>query len=313
MRCKLALLLAALLAVLSGCSLAQPEEGNGDRFAGFFVVYDSMDAVRDSFENNPNLTTYGTDTLRTQYGTYSLPQEIVVGEKQKDGQYSFGMEGRSLFLVHGSDPNGSQIFSETISDMANLQLECQDSENETANIISGTLYIGPPLDAGPEWDQFTDSGYLTFYRVYETSEGMVYLKNSGNGSVGLGSYYETHTYASALAGKKASETIKVTVNMEYKPRLEKLTVSQFDGNNTLLQSDELALREELPELECLPDTAWVLVEEESRDGTVRTAYSPPDSGEESWHTVVLLDDSGLGKAADLFIRFAHTEEDRQGG
>ena len=90
---------------------------------------------------------------------------------------------------------------------------------------------------------------------------MVYLKNSGNGSVGLGSYYETHTYASALAGKKASETIKVTVNMEYKPRLEKLTVSQFDGNNMLLQSDELALREELPELECLPDTAWVLVEE----------------------------------------------------
>ena len=63
MRCKLALLLAALLAVLSGCSLAQPEEGNGDRFAGFFVVYDSMDAVRDSFENNPNLTTYGLSLI----------------------------------------------------------------------------------------------------------------------------------------------------------------------------------------------------------------------------------------------------------
>ena len=147
---------------------------------------------------------------------------------------------------------------------------------------------------------------MTFFGVYEASDGTVYLDDSGNSSNGLGAYSENRTFSKITNGKMTSETIEVTVNAEYAPRLEKLTVSQFDGSNTLLQSDDLALREDLPEVECLPETAWVLVEEQSADGTARTAYSASDVTEEepeARHTVVLLDKDGLGTAAELCIRF----------
>ena len=88
-------------------------------------------------------------------------------------------------------------------------------------------------------------------------------------------------------------------------------MSQFDDTNTLLQADELALREDMPEVACLPETAWALVEEQSADGTVRTAYSAgADSGEEpvARHTVILLDRDGLGTAAELCFPFSFRQE-----
>ena len=311
MRCKLALLLAALLAVLSGCSLAQPEAGDssGGRFAGFFVVYDTdrKNCGRGRIYSSPNLITQGEKMLDTDFGKVGVPRNIVVGE-EKDGKYSFGIEGRSLFLIHGSDP---VPFCDTVSDMADSQLrqeaEFNEGKGDTVTYrISGTVYIGPPADAGPDWQWYNDGGGMTFFRVYEASDGTVYLDDSGNSSNGLGAYSENRTFSKITNGKMTSETIEVTVNAEYAPRLEKLTVSQFDGSNTLLQSDDLALRENLPEVECLPETAWVLVEEQSADGTARTAYNASDVTEEepeARHTVVLLDKDGLGTAAELCIRF----------
>lgn len=302
------LLAALLLADLTGGSLAQPEAGDsgGDRFAGFFVAYDVTGSGRDAFYDNPNLTASGAKTVDTEYGAFSLPRNILVGKKGKDGQYTFpGIEGLCLFLIHGEMDGGSP-YTEVVSDMSDCENNVTQTDAETLYECSGTAYLGPPLDAGPDWDQYTDAGIVTYYRVYEAPDGTVYLDGGGNSvSGGLGSYSENRTISTTVDGKISSETIQVTVRGEYAPRLEKLTVSQFDGNNALLQSDELALRDDMPEVECLPETAWVLVEELSADGTTRTLYNAPQKGEEpsATHTVVLLDDDGWGRTAALNIRF----------
>lgn len=311
MKRRLALLLSGLLFVLTGCSLAQPEAGDsaGDHFAGFFVVYDVTGSGRDAFYDNPNLSASGTKTLDTEYGKLSLLRDILVGERGKDWQYTFpGMEGLCLFLVHGENESGSP-YSSVVSDLdrGDWGTNVNFTEGETVHTLDGTAYIGPPLDAGPDWDQYTGVGILTFYRVYEAADGTVYLDGSGNSSGGLGSYSENRTFSAMENGKPTAETIEVTVHMEYAPRLEKLTVTQFDENNALLRSDDLALREDLPEVACLPETAWALVEEQSGEGTVRTAYSASEVTEEepeARHTVVLLDEDGLGTAEELCIRFS---------
>ena len=318
MKRKLMLLLAVLLAVvladLTGGSLAQPEAGDSSegRFAGFFVAYDVTGTGRDAFYDNPNLTASGSKTLDTEYGKLSLPRNILVGKEGKDGQYTFpGMEGLCLFLVHGEMDDGSP-YAKVISDMHVLEKTATHADRETCYEFSGTAYLGPPLNAGPGWDRYTSAGILTYYRVYEAPDGTVYLDGSGNSaSSGLGSYSENRTFSTMEDGEMSSKTIKVTAHAAYAPRLEKLTVSQFDDTNTLLQADELALREDMPEVACLPETAWALVEEQSADGTVRTAYSAgADSGEEpvARHTVILLDRDGLGTAAELCIRFSVRQE-----
>ena len=309
MKRKLILLLAGLLAALSGCSLAQPEarEAVGDRFAGFFLVYDAAGSGRDAFYNNPNLTASGEKTVDTEYGAFSIPRSILVGKEVEDGKYIFpGVDGSCIFLIHGETDDGSP-YTEVISDMSDCENNITQTDTETLYECSGTTYFGPPLDAGPDWDQYTGAGILTYYRVYEAPDGTVYLDGTGNSiSGGLGSYSEDRTFSTMEDGEmSSSETIKVTVHGQYAPRLEKLTVSQFDDNNTPLQADELALRDDLPEVTCLPETAWVLVEEQSADGTARTLYSAPQAGEEPSviHSVVLLDDDGWGRTAALDIRF----------
>ena len=118
------------------------------------------------------------------------------------------------------------------------------------------------------------------------------------------SFTEAASYAATVNGETAEDTISVKVSVEAVPRLEKLAVSQFDGTNTLLQSEELAPAEALPEISCLPETAWVLVEERFADGTVeRTAYNVPGpDGEPISHPFILLDSGGLGTAAQLTIQ-----------
>lgn len=80
--------------------------------------------------------------------------------------------------------------------------------------------------------------------------------------------------------------------------------TQFDENNAILQSDDLNLQNDRPELHCLPETAWVLVEEFTSDGTERAVYDPPEGEDPVSHEYVLLDEEGLGSMAYLNI-YAH--------
>lgn len=141
--------------------------------------------------------------------------------------------------------------------------------------------------------------------MYQTPEGTPYLDGSGNSFTSGGSYTytETETCTRQENGRTWTDSIRVTVCVQPVPRLERLLVTQFDEANAVVRSDDMALREALPEVECEAETAWVLVEEVSKDGTVRTVYNvPEEDGDPVSHQVVLLDANGLGRTAELMIR-----------
>ena len=150
-----------------------------------------------------------------------------------------------------------------------------------------------------------DKGVWQVYRVYVTPDGRPYINGEGNGfQGGFSGYTETNTYTTNTnGGKTREETLRVTVSSKTVPRLEKLVVTEFDAGNHILRSQELPLQEDLPDVRCGAETAWVLVEEVSAEGTKRTLYDIPEEAEEypDSHLVVLLDDEGVGQLAYLDI------------
>lgn len=307
----LAAALAALL-LLTGCSLAQPERKaeQGDRWVGFYV----MPEGRGSFYDNPNLTEYGTDSIDTEeFGALTFSREVLFAVKDGAGKYTFpGLEkGFSLFVYReysedASDHKGLDYAVGVASNMAPGEETTQISYTDegVSYSASGTIYYGPPLGV-TDWDAYENRGVWAAYRVFQAADGGIYLDGSGNSYSGGGSSFtETRTYTYAENGETVKEDkLTAAVKLQPIPRLEKLLVTQFDKTNAVVRSDDLALREALPEIDCEPETAWVLVEEISKGGTVRTLYNVPEEGEDPVsHQVVLLDGEGLGRLAYLTIQ-----------
>ena len=308
--------LAAALAVLllAGCSLAQPEkaEQQGDRWVGFYVV--PSQGYESDFYDNPNLEEYGSFQAETdQFGTLAFPQEVLFAVEDEAGNYTFpGLEkGYSLFVyreygVGEPDHKGRNYAMGIVSNMGPGEEgpQYKYTDEGISETASGTVYFGPPPGV-TDWDELTSGIIWRYYNVYQTQEGRIYLNGHGDSVNGAMSKTQTETRKTSLDGKTVQEeTVSITVAIKTVPRLERLVATQFDENNAILQSDDLNLQNDRPELHCLPESAWVLVEEFTSGGTERTVYNPPEGEDPVSHEYVLLDEEGLGSMAYLNI-YAH--------
>lgn len=308
--------LALILALLSlaGCSLARSEvvgpEG-GDRFVGFFVV-PLRQYGEDAFSASPYKEEYGAFSAETErFGAVSFPREVLFAEEDGTGKFTFpGIEEGYRLFVYRDYEDGSQggvnYAVAVASDMApgGESNQCKYTDEGISEIVSGTLYYGPPLGA-EDWDPYVNRVIWQYYRVYQTPEGRVYIDGSGDSAAGpMAGYTAEETRTRTENGKSYTDVVRVTVNMEAVRRLERLTVIQFGADNSVLRTDDLPLTgEELPEVLCEEGTGWVLVEERGGEETVRTVYNVPEEEPVS-HRVVLLDEAGLGRTAGLTVRGA---------
>lgn len=304
--------LAALL--LAGCSLARPEAAveNEDRWIGFYVV--PSRGYVDHLADNPYVEEYGSFSAETErFGTLSIPRDALFAVEDEVGNYTFpGIEkGYSLFIYRKYDPEhpGYQDRNYSVGVVSNMApgeetTQISYTGEGVSESASGVIYCGPPLGAPADWDAYTSGDMIwRYYNVYQTADGRVYLNGDGDSVNGLMSKTQTATNTRTENGESFTEILQVSVAMERAQRIERLVVTQFDENNAILRSDDLALGEELPEITCGPGTAWVLVEEINTDGTERTAYSVPGPEEDPVsHKVILLDEDGLGQLAYLTIR-----------
>lgn len=299
-------LLALTALLLTGCSLARAEAGpeeNGDRWVGFYVVpvQDSSDRVY----NNPYQEEYGSFSAETdQLGTLSLPRKVLFAVKDEAGSYTFpGIRtGFSLFYVDEmTEELGHCTALISNMDAHDNGVAITYTDEGSSITLSGTVYCGPPLDAA-DWDPYGDKTVWTFYRVYQTGDGRVYIDGSGDSTNGPMTHTSTETRAYTENGETVQEeTLSVTVAVETAPRLERLVVTQFDDNNAILQSEDLSLRNDRPAVRCQADAAWVLVEEIGPENTERAVYSVPEGEDPASHHFVLLDDDGYGYSACLDI------------
>ena len=306
----LCLLLAAVLTALAGCSLARPERETAaeDRWIGFYVVYNPP-GTYDTFSSNPHLTEMGTTSLDTgEYGTLAFPREVLLGVEDPDtGDLTFpGLTGYSLFIRHKQEDYGP--VTQVVSNMSPGEegTTLNSSDQGTAETASGVIWWGPPLDAPADWDP-NGSPHCTWhaYRVFETADGQtVYLDGSGNSYSGGGNmgFSEDAAYTYTENGESLTDSVSVSVSVKYTPRLTALRVVEFGDDNTVVNTTEVPLTEDLPALVPTADTAFLIVEEESGEGVKRTLYPASDWAEgATYHEVVLLDQEGRGRGAYLAI------------
>ena len=299
------LLLVLLTLTLTGCSLARAEvsPGSGDRWVGFYVA--PSQSGRDAFSNNPYLEEYGT--LRTeagQVGTLTFPKDVLFAVEDDTGNYTFPGFGTgfSLFYLDETTDAGSS-YVRVVSDMGAHEngLSFADRDEGSFITLSGTVYCGPPLGA-TGWAPYGNDTIWTFYLVYQTGDGRVYIDGGGDSTNGP----MTHSMTETRTVRKNDETIReetltVTAAVEAIPRLERLVVTQFDENNAVLRSEELSLQSDHTEVRCLAETDWILIEEISAEGVKRTACNIPEGEDTISHDYVLLNDDGYGCLAYLNI------------
>ena len=284
----LCLMPALVMALLTGCALAQPvrESSGADRWVGYYMVYvpqDVMDAGSDS-------------DLR--------PQGIVWGEWDETTEtITFPDMAGSALLMFGREDERITVPSVTEMSPGPEESRVSSSEQGDSVSVSGTVWCGPPLDAPSDWDREEDGGGWLPCLVYRTPAGGFYLDADtpfysfrSGGSV---FHQSDYTYRDD-DGTLRTDTLRMTVAMEYTPRLTALRVVEFDGNDQPLRTTDLPLSEDMPAVTAGPDATWVAVEEESAEGVERTSYSLTE-GEPVVHEVILLDEDGRGWGVDLTI------------
>ena len=115
-------------------------------------------------------------------------------------------------------------------------------------------------------------------------------------------FSEDAAYTYTENGESLTDSVSVSVSVKYTPRLTALRVVEFGDDNTVVNTTEVPLTEELPALSPAVDTAFLIVEEESGERVKRTLYSAEDLAEEpAYHEVVLLDQEGRGHGVYLTI------------
>ena len=311
----LALALCAVLA-LTGCSLARPEgapAGSGDgsgeetaseaRFIGLYLVYGEQ-GDRNAFGSNPNLTELGDKTLEAEgFGSFTVPREVLLAEWDEDKSWVFpGMEG--FYLLCTETVEDGVPVSSVSNTMDHVQSAVSVTDEGVTTTLSGTIYIGPPLDAPEEWSIYDMTGIWDAYKVYQTAEGVPYLDGSGDSfSGGPVGYTAEESWSRTVDGETEGVSVSVKVQLEEAPRLAAVTVYQFGAGGELLGSDPVPLDGTDPQVPWREGALWAAVEEtDIRGCVVPAAYGRPGPEEDpACHTFVLLDGRGLGRTATLTL------------
>lgn len=298
-----ALLLAGLLLGLSGCALARPEGEGGDRWLGYFVALADENHMVNGVDQEGWTEYGGGEQIQTELGAFNIPQRVLVARKE-NGRCTFpGLEGAEFFYMQFEDENGNR--SHTIqSDLSDGQFHVTETDEGTQTDLSGTFYYGLPKGrADWEWWHENETPWrLELCEVWQTADGTVYLKDSGP-SVGPGggmTYTRTQEYIRTEGDGSFSDSLKVSVSFTEISRLERLTVRQYGADGTLLESADLPVDGGGLTVKWLPGAAWAAVEEVRAGAAERTVYDRSDVEEQRLgHTVILLDENGLGHAAQI--------------
>lgn len=288
-------------------------------------------------EDRTGWVEYGSEQVNLDgFGTVNFAREVLFGQyDEENNRYIFpGKEGFNCFLavvpekdwpyeghttmMHGQIISGHndlwdrEVVVSTEDGTAKLSYGLEgggsapdpDPDADEFYYLHGKVYLGPPLD-DTNWNTEHFDYVYSAYRVYQTPDGRVYLTDSGSsyGARGMG-VTSTETSTITVNGKPATRVVKIGFTIEDAERFTQAAVTWFDGDNAPLAVRTLT-PEEIGEGLELPRPAgavWALVEEERRGGAVnRTVYTLEEEHPVT-HSLILLDDLGLGRDVALTLR-----------
>lgn len=287
---SLIFMLAAVLLVMSGCSLAVEDAGGADghdRLIGAFITKEYLDLfdMERYFNENADKLLRGGEISARDTAAYQGRLYAVMDE---EGEISFpGVEG-AMLLCPKLEDSGVEHYANISSGVSDVKLSVNATDYGDEQTLEGTVYA----NAG------------TFYAnpVYQSPDGSIYAV-SGNGYIMQSNWDAegevcaatlSETYTETWNGQTSSLTNSVTVHFAVKFPPKLITLYQMDEDNRILRAN-VYNPGSLPEtFTAEENAAYILVQTEKRmpdgstiiqreifddrseDAALETYYAQPD-------------------------------------
>lgn len=261
------------------------ESQDAGRLIGVFITKEYLDLFESDryFEENAQMLTVGGEISAEESAGYRGRLYATLTEtSRKDGtgetvtmqEYIFDVEGIRFFAPYIHDEAGSYrsvLIDEGITDSNTHVTSTDEGENVS---LKGTINIIPHGDAGNFY----------FNPVYQSSDGKVYAVNGegvffGGESLPGGSWSQkmTETRAETAGDTNISSGTEIEITVCVTEDPTKITLLQFDSENTLLAKTEY-IPGTLPErMDTLPGARYIIVETSFREKLSRTLFQRGDS------------------------------------
>ncbi len=295
----LLVLIAAFTLGLAGFSLAgsadAAETGTAvDRLVGLLVTTEYLDLFDfDAYVagNAGKLTDGGTHVIEDStayigrlWASYCEQQS---GQDGRPQEYVFdSVEGFSYFCAYYTDASGDYTAMTNDGAISDARTALSTTDEGESITLEGVIYLA------------TQAKIDTLYcnPVYQTADGRVYATSGSGigfgGMEGAGARFSTtldQDITQTVNGRTQRYQFSITLAIERMDLPERVSVLQFDAQNTLLSRADY-VPGELPEtITPEPGAAYLLVETQLRDWdsqqqTSRALYAPGEDGFETFHS-----------------------------
>ena len=280
----LATILAASL-LLSGCSLALPEEdGNadGDPMVGVLVTTQPLDLFDSEAYLRENASTVlnGGMIRADDAEKYSNALFTVWDDAQQ--RYVFpDTEGYVWLCTEESDESGDYTRMQNDDVFCDGTSAVHVTDEGSSYEFSATLYVP------------NDRTYAVFYcnPIYQTADGRVYalagqgMSLSGEtGSTAAMTQTLTQTLTETQKGETQTRSFECAIKVQLAARPERVTLFWMDAESGVLRREEYAAGA-LPETLRAEDAEFLLAVETAVDGTQRRAIYEPEQEAQSLETL----------------------------
>lgn len=257
-----------ILALLSGCSLAREDAGDGDgagyadRMVGVFITeeYVNLFEIEQYLRDHPNDLPDGEIDGNTS-GYEGRVYAVKEGER-----YVFpGLEGSCFFAEYVEEETWSATRSHSEGYISDGHFAYHHSDNGEEISLEGTVYV----EQG--------RGGYSFYMnpVYQDKDGNLYLMaGSGMETNDLGECSQSldSEMVTTVNGAATTYSCHVKVRFVSVPRTEKILLLQMDKNSAVLAREEYQT-DDLPEqIEPAAGAEYLILEIHSAEGVTRQVY-----------------------------------------
>ena len=258
---------------------SENEEGSSDRLIGVLITQDYLDLFDSEqfFADNIGKLVNGGEISESESAKYQERLYAVLvdtgyvseetGEKYRRKEYVFeGVNGICYIVPRLTDEVGtywSASGDEAITD-GGINFITNDEGESVA--IEGTIYVSTSINAGSFY----------FNPVYQTQAGEVYavggngIFTGNNGTAGMAMSHEIkENQSSTIGGVTTTSGSEIKITKCYIDEPAKVSILQFDSENTVLSRIECD-PDSLPDtLQTQPGTQYIIVETTifSREGT----------------------------------------------
>lgn len=278
---------AALLAacmILSGCQLAKPDDNSGtasDQLVGVLITMEYLDL-------------WDTEAFLTGHTDEILAGSTITGQSRQQGKlfarlveeaagggnrsrYVFeGVDGIVLasYLIKPNDIQSNEYWSSEVTEgICDVFFGHHAKDSGCDTTLTGTIYL----------EEGAAERVFYFNPIYQTSDGQVYLvpgdgMSFGGGLAGSAAHRINAEHTQTENGNGMSYSCEIAVTMETAAPAREVRIYHMRSDHQILRCDVYSADQIPAEISPARDSAYLIVEEHTADGSIRRAlYQSSDS------------------------------------